>query len=450
MNSRLQRSRDAGRRGAWGTLAILAGGLLSCVSAHARDLDWPRTATVATGHRVTLSQPQATQWHDGILDAKIAVGVTPPGAKEIVGTISVRARTTIDRQSATIVLREITMPALRFGADEATTAACRTAVETAISSGPIVARLDDLLALLPAHGFPEAPREPGPPSSTPTIPSFAGLTFEPVVAGSLDGCSGSAVLLFRASAGDHYLFVGGRWLATASLAAPTWQWIDPGALPTSFAQIPENSRFADALVGVIGTAANRRALLANTLAEEPRAPGKAPSVGRYPAPATLNDPTLWWNPWTLSFWPGSCAVTEVPAFGDLPEVPNSQSSILRHDSAAENRFVGLDGRVYAHRVSPTTAAAWVRASPDGSWSEFTLERSTLRNLKSDLGAREDADVCAEHRAAWSRREVEARAAAAQPRTGSPCDRLRSMDGVRPQTGAFRCVPASLALPQEAP
>ncbi len=422
--------------------------MLAAASAHAGDLDWPRAATVASGHRVTLSQPQATQWNEGILDAKIAVAVTPPGAKEIVGTISVRARTTIDRPSATIVLREFTMPALRFGADEATTVACRTAVESALASGPIVARFDDLLALLPAHGFPEAPREPGPPSSTPTIPSFADSKFEVVVPGALEGAPDARGLLFHSIGGDHYLFVGGRWLSTASLAAPNWQWIDSGALPVSFAQIPENSRFADALVGVIGTVANRRALLAQALPAEPRTATSA-GLGQFPAPATLNDPTFWWNPWTVAFWPGSCAVSEVPPFADLPEVTTSPSTLLRHDSSGENRFVGLDGRVYAHRPSPT-ATAWVRANPDGSWSEFTLERSTLRNLKSDLGAREDAHVCAEHRATWLARQRAARTATAPTAPATPCDRLRSMDGVRPQTGAFRCVPASLALPQEAP
>ncbi|MSR28874.1 MAG: hypothetical protein EXS03_04760 [Phycisphaerales bacterium] len=417
--------------------------------AHGDDLVWPRSALSSRGVTVTLSQPQSTQWLDGVLDAKVAVAIRlPPPAREIVGTVSIRAASTMDPAAGTVTLRSITVPALRLEAEESAIPALREALDEVLATGPITARFDDLVATLPAHGFPSAPREPAPPGAVPliTIPGGSAATFSPMVVGELEGIADSAILLFRTVGGHHYLFLGGRWLATATLAAPAWSFVDPGELPPSFALIPEESVWSEALVGVIGTVANRRALLAASLLPQGAADARSLSRDRFPAPGSTTDPLLWWNPWTLSWWSARCANEGASATPVEAPRTTEPASRLVQDPLAENRMVGLDGRVYAYRPIQGQDADWYRSTMDGPWTPLTSERSTLRNLKADQLARDAALACAASRAAWAARQRELRAT---PGANS-CDRLMTMAGVRPTSNSFRCVNRSLMLPPETP
>ena len=408
------------------------------------ELSWPRTAISSDGTRVTLSQPQPIQWQDGLLEAKAAVSVTAKGGREVVGTVSISAPTTIDRPSATVIARTIKVPALLLQVEETAIPPLRSAIEAALAAGPLVARFDDIFALMSADSFPAFSVGPTPagaiPAFTTALPSEP--LFASVVAGQLEGAVNTSALLLRIPSGDLYLFLGGRWAATESLTAPAWKFVDAGELPPCFTLIPEGSQWAEALVGVVGSVANRRALLAQTLPDE-GAVGEDRQTS-FPLIGGTSDPGLWWNPWTLCFWPSSSTGDCPPKASSQPPVTAGAHFPLRYDAHAENRFVGLDGRVYAHRTLPTGAAAWFRVNPDGSWSEFTTERSALRNIRADLAARQGAAECARLRSEWLARESGLVASG----SSQVCNRLDSMKGVRPLTNHFRSVNQSLALPRD--
>ena len=411
------------------SLAAAALAWVLATSAIADELDWPRRATLPEGRSVTISQPQPTQWIDGIIDAKAAVSVIAgTGAPECTGTISIRARALLDAPSSTLSLSDITIPALRLHADEAAVPALRDAITQALTSGVLIARFDDILACLAANGYPSAlpiPPALGPPKA-PAIP--ATMSFSTLVPGALEGLDSAPDLLFRTPSGEHFLYRWGRWCARGSHADSPWDFIDAGELPVAFASIPEASPWADALVGVVGSIANHRAQIAGSVLP----------------PASMSG-AAWWNPYTLSWWDGSCSASAAPTIRAMPTGAPS-SSILAHDGSQENRLVGLDGRVYARRPRADGTPAWFISSADGAWHELTAQRSTMRTLNADLAARDAATAMAKSRTLWFTRQEALRASG----TGSVCDRETSMDGVRPISKGYRCVNASLAVPPESP
>jgi hypothetical protein len=324
----------------------------------------------------------------------------------------VRARVGVDPAASTVILSDLTIPALRLHANEDAVPAMREAIAEALSSGPLVVRFDDLVALLSAHGFPPALPTPRPSTAPQAAATRSAVPECVLVPGALMGLECDAGVAFQVPDGTRYRFVDGQWCAAGVSASAAWEWIDAGELPVAFALIPEQSPWADALVGVIGSVANRRAQLVEAM--------------------SLAQRGTWWNPYTLSWWPAACEQAPLPDARDSLHLSRAPS-LLAHDAALENRLVGLDGRVYARRKKPDQSAAWFVSNADGSWTELTAERSTMRNLEADARAREAAARVAASRAAWFARQVALRA---NP-TASPCDRLASMRGLRPEYSGFR-------------
>ena len=252
-------------------------------------LAWPRTATTATGDKVTFSQPQVDEWRDGMLYAKVATRVQLANAPSSVeGTVSLRARTTINHADRTVTLRDISVPALRFPADENQIKALRDAATGSLKIAPITVAFDDLVASMQTQAFPtwastvisnDPPRiifqdsllakavDPN-DSSVEIIQSDGVLKFDPIVANQLEGASNTSSLLFRDHEGSCYLLVSGRWLTAESVDSAEWTFLVPEQLPPAFASIPESSRWAEALASVPNTPANRIALLATSLPSE--------------------------------------------------------------------------------------------------------------------------------------------------------------------------------------
>ena len=252
-------------------------------------LAWPRTATSATGDRVTFSQPQVDEWRDGMLYAKVAAQVQLANASSPVeGTVSLRARTTINHGDRTVTLREITVPALRFPADENQIKALQNAATGSLKNAAITVAFDDLVASMQTQAF-STPSSTiisnDPPriifqdslvakvvafsdSSLEIIQSDGALKFDPIVANQLEGAANTSSLLFRDREGTYYLLVSGRWLTADSVDSAAWTFLEPAQLPPAFASIPESSRWAEALASVPNTPANRIALLAASLPSE--------------------------------------------------------------------------------------------------------------------------------------------------------------------------------------
>ena len=252
-------------------------------------LAWPRTATSPTGDEVTFSQPQVDEWRDGMLYAKVATRVQLANASSSVeGTVSLRARTTINHGDRTVTLRDITVPALRFPADENQIKALQNAVTGLLKIAPITVAFDDLVASMQTQAFPTSAStiiSNDPPriifqdslvakvvafsdSSLEIIQSDGALKFDPIVANQLEGAANTSSLLFRDREGTYYLLVSGRWLTADSVDSAAWTFLEPAQLPPAFASIPESSRWAEALASVPNTPANRIALLAASLPSE--------------------------------------------------------------------------------------------------------------------------------------------------------------------------------------
>ena len=252
-------------------------------------LAWPRTATSPTGDEVTFSQPQVDEWRDGMLYAKVATRVQLANASSSVeGTVSLRARTTINHGDRTVTLRDITVPALRFPADENQIKALQNAATGLLKIAPITVAFDDLVASMQTQAFPTSAStiiSNDPPrvvfrdslianigglsdSSVETIQSDGALKFDPIVANQLEGAANTSSLLFRDREGTYYLLVSGRWLTADSVDSAAWTFLDPAQLPPAFALIPESSRWAEALASVPNTPANNIALLATSFPSE--------------------------------------------------------------------------------------------------------------------------------------------------------------------------------------
>lgn len=215
-------------------------------------LAWPRTATTATGDKVTFSQPQVDEWRDDMLYAKVATRVQLANAPSSVeGTVSLRARTTINHADRTVTLRDITVPALRFPADENQIKALRDAATGSLKIAPITVAFDDLVASMQTQAFPTPTStiiSNDPPriifqdslvakvvafsdSSLEIIQSDGALKFDPIVANELEGAANTSSLLFRDHEGSCYLLASGRWLTADSIDSAAWTFLEPAQLP---------------------------------------------------------------------------------------------------------------------------------------------------------------------------------------------------------------------------
>ena len=70
----------------------------------AEDIGWPREMT-QSGAQIVYYQPQIDSWRDyRILDARMAISVTPAGGKATPGVVSIQARTDADKENRTVVI----------------------------------------------------------------------------------------------------------------------------------------------------------------------------------------------------------------------------------------------------------------------------------------------------------------------------------------------------------
>ncbi len=386
---------------------------------------WPRTATTAAGDRVTLSALQVDEWRDRTIYAKCAAVVQLKEGSPCTGTVNLRAATALDRSDRTVILTEITLPAMRFDTDAAGIVPIGVALSAAITEAAIRVPLDDLLATMSATAFADPPPES---SALPKvtlalerlIPAQV-AQFSPLVAQRLDGCVNASAPLFRTDAGVFYLLLGGEWYSSDALESGAWQWVAPSTLPTALRAIPESSQWASALAHVPSTALYREAV--QIAAFSPLAVG-----------AELHGSErieLWWNPWDGSWWSNTeSAQARTQRTGAVKTGATSASvpSAFLFDGARENLFVGLDGRVYAHR-----GAQWFRSAAGGAWTELTEHRSTARVLEEFARARTAAlarrGAFEKWRSAQSARDL------SEP--GASSNERLSMKDARPSTTGMR-------------
>ena len=89
----------------------------------AEDIGWPREMT-QNGAQIVYYQPQIDSWRDyRILDARMAVQVTPAGGKATPGVVSMQARTDADKENRTVVISNIKLTDTRFPSADPASAA---------------------------------------------------------------------------------------------------------------------------------------------------------------------------------------------------------------------------------------------------------------------------------------------------------------------------------------
>src|SRR5262247_257800 len=78
------------------------------------DPGWPR-AVQQDGARLVYYQPQIGEWKDyRLLTGDVAVSLTPPGGKPILGVASLKASTMADLEKRSVVVRDIEITSSRF------------------------------------------------------------------------------------------------------------------------------------------------------------------------------------------------------------------------------------------------------------------------------------------------------------------------------------------------
>ncbi|MFO1325316.1 MAG: hypothetical protein U1F15_14820 [Burkholderiales bacterium] len=224
---------------------------------------WPHTVT-GDGGTATVYTPQVISWPEHrTLNTRIALGLTPNGARApILGVIAVAFATQTELAERTVVLTEPRLTSSRFPSVDAAQAA------------QFDARIRAVLANLPAKRVPlatitmslakqaEAPAAPPLDNTPPRIfvsarpASLVVFDGEPVTAPIAGTTLSFAVntnwdVFVDSGTKTWYLINNGGWLAAPDAKGP---WLPAGALPPSFAALPDDRNFADVKKQVPGRA----------------------------------------------------------------------------------------------------------------------------------------------------------------------------------------------------
>ena len=223
-------------------------------AASASGMDaWPHTVTSDKGSAI-IYQPQVISWPEHrTLNARIAIGITPTGAKSpVLGVIEVAFATQTNLAQRTVVLTEPRLVSSRFPSlDAARAAQFEERIRASLAAlgekrVPLAAVVTSLRQQVDKP--PEIALDNSPPrifvSARPA--SLVVFDGEPVLA-PIAGTTLSAVVntnwdVFRDdTTKSWYLLTRGGWLAAPSAPGP---WTPAGALPASFAALPGDSNFA--------------------------------------------------------------------------------------------------------------------------------------------------------------------------------------------------------------
>src|SRR5450631_2399716 len=89
----------------------------------AEDIGWPREKT-QNGAQIVYYQPQIDSWRDyRILDARMAIQVTPAGGEATPGVVSIQARTDANKETRTVLISNIKLTDTRFPSADPASAA---------------------------------------------------------------------------------------------------------------------------------------------------------------------------------------------------------------------------------------------------------------------------------------------------------------------------------------
>lgn len=128
------------------TLIYVVVPLLLAQTSSGGDGNWPREIDTGSIHLV-IYQPQVDNWKNNRIEARSAVIVTRKGdPAEIFGTVSIHARTEIDRETRLVVFEDITIKDANFPSASSLQSTLLKAVRESVPAWPRTVSLDLLLA----------------------------------------------------------------------------------------------------------------------------------------------------------------------------------------------------------------------------------------------------------------------------------------------------------------
>ena len=211
------------------------------------DEYWPKEIDTGNIHLV-LYQPQVDSWKGNRIEARSAVIVTfKRDTTQIFGTVSISARTEVDKEARLVSLEDIAVKEANFPSAPSLQDKLRKAVRESVPSWPRTVSLDRLLADL-AITQTETKAETNRLKNDPPRIIFSN---EPAVLILIDGepvyravegtpytrvVNTPALLLFDSTAGTFYLDGGSWWMTATSLTGP---WTAAANPPQDLAEIKQ-------------------------------------------------------------------------------------------------------------------------------------------------------------------------------------------------------------------
>jgi hypothetical protein len=212
----------------------------------AEDIGWPREMT-QNGAHIVYYQPQIDQWLDyRILDARMAISVTPVGGKPTPGVISMEARTDANKEDRTVLISNIKLTDTRFpSATPADAAKLGELVRTFFQpDNTMTISLDRLMAEV------EEGKVSGPAVKVDNNPPKIFVSRGPTVLLLVDNkevrapiektklefvVNANWTVLFDTVGKKYYLLNGKQWLTAAKLEGP---WNATAQLPKAMSTLP--------------------------------------------------------------------------------------------------------------------------------------------------------------------------------------------------------------------
>ncbi|MEO8303212.1 MAG: hypothetical protein ABI724_03760 [Betaproteobacteria bacterium] len=215
---------------------------------------WPRTMTNDTGSAVVY-QPQVIAWPERQrLETRIAVGLTPKGAKApVLGTIDVSFATETDLATRSVVLADPKLTSSRFpAADTAQAARFEQSIKDALAAMQTRRYpLDTILLSLPQSSAAtvDATVKNDPPAIFVSARPASLVVFDgdPLLAPIAGSPLAFAVntnwdVFFDAGSKAWFLLGNGGWLTAPETKGP---WTPVAVLPASFSSLPNDANFGE-------------------------------------------------------------------------------------------------------------------------------------------------------------------------------------------------------------
>ncbi|WP_367871643.1 hypothetical protein [Luteolibacter sp. Populi] len=212
-----------------------------------QDAGWPREVT-RNKVQITCYQPQIDEWEGyRVLHARLAVSLKPAGETAALGVAEVSGETTTDKESRTVVIRNLKVDAAHFTAvkpEESTR--LEAMLKETLPTGPLTVSLDRLLAgvkLSKGAGDPVNVRMEPPPIFISTTPAMILMVEGKPVLAPIDNTTLKFVvntnwdLLFDETAASYYLLSGDEWLTAKDVAGP---WTIAESIPAEFGKLPDD------------------------------------------------------------------------------------------------------------------------------------------------------------------------------------------------------------------